>query len=731
MKYLLLSLYILLFGSIIQASERIQNYASPKTIYDIVFEGYYIWLGTSGGLFHYDMRNGTQYTKTSDASFPDPSVKAVAVDDQGRIWAGSEYGYLLRIDKNGNEYLNGAYVSAKWQINDLLCYGPYLIVASDKGVSLFDTRTNIVVKNASRIGTFTSSRVNTLKIFKNRLYLGCELGLAVLEGSVDKIHEVNFYDPSMWHVDSNVTHSVQTILTDNGKVETFKGPAAYVKRILVTSDSNDVSTHLEDTTIAIWLPSKITYLASQNKTYCWMGTQNDFFYAWGDTSISNITIAGPSFSGVNRIHVDKAGYVWAVPFGEIFYTTTRYSPWWLGINRFNGYTWEVFSPKKIPQMGHMGGGDKALGLLEARDGSMWFGFTGGAIKRYNPRTSAWHHYCNYGKEYGNGVFEKVQGPCPLPDVDWGKCDALAQDSSGYIWMSSWNNYLGSLICYKPEKDTSDSLGSKIDSLSGAYKRFPPNGSSSNIVEIMAIAADKNRNILYGTKNSLTVIRHDGDPLKDSIRTIKTFPNLPEISNIRVIPDGTSLVLTSNGVYQFDPVDLSITLREEFDKDITALSLESENTYWYGTLTKGLVRYDLQRDEKTYYNRASGLISDEINDVYVDNVYGRVWVASARGISQLVLGYNYTAPNRGAEIVYPNPFSRRRHSVVHFQNLPSDGEVRVYSLDGTLVAKPALVREGENGSYYTWKPSSSNAPGTYFYSFVSPKIKSTGKLLLVP
>lgn len=730
MNRLLIILMVFLQVSFVAAAERIQNYASPRTVFDIVVDGKILWLGTSGGLYHYDLSTGVQYAKVSDASFPDPSVKAVAIDGQGRVWAGSEAGYLLRIDKNGTEYLNTAYVSAKWKVNDLLCYGHYLIVASDKGVSLFDTRKNIVVKNASRIGTFTSSDVNVLKIFKNRLYIGCGLGLAVLKGDVDNIDEVNFYDPSNWQVDSTIDFSVKTILTDKGKVEAFGGPAIYFNTILATADSNHITVHVKDEPYKLYVKSYITYFGNYNTEGVWVGTENDHFYFWDKNGLSNMPITGPTFTGVNRVHVDRTGSVWVVPFGgEEKDMDLNVSPWWLGINRFNGYTWENYAPRKIPEMGHMGGYPEAFGILEARDGSMWFGFSAGSIKRYVPSEKKWFHYCNYGKEFGNGAFLKTQGQCPT--IDWGKCDAIAQDSAGYIWMSSWNNFYGSLICYKPDNDTSDSLGSSIDSLSGAYKRFPPNGTSSSTVEIMAIAADKSKNIIYGTKSALTVIRYDKDPFKNGINTIKTFPNLAEVKQIKVQADGTSLVLTSGGVHQFDPVDNSLTLLEEFDKDITSLSFESDSIYWYGTLTSGLVRYEVGRQEKQYYNMASGLISDKINDVYVDKIYGNVWVASDLGISQLVLGYNYTAPNKGAELVYPNPFSRRRHTEIYFQNLPSNGELRIYTLDGTLLAKPKLMREGENGAYYSWKPSSSHAPGTYFYSFVSPEIKSTGKLLFVP
>jgi len=733
MKY---SLQLLLVVSAIilpcAGSERIVNYASPKTVYDILFERNYAWFATSGGLLRVDLTDGKQWGKASDETFPDPTVKALALDSKGRVWAGTKNGYLLRIDQNGSEYLNLSYVSAQWAITDMIAYGPFLIIGSDKGVSLFDTRKNIVVKNSSRIGSFTSSSVNIVKIFNNRLYIGCELGFAVLEGTLDSIEEDNFYDPSIWDIDSSVDFSVNALVKDStGVIRAFRSPAGYSNNALVTTDTNSVTMHLRDTVVTTYLPSNVTCMSIMNGNQMWIGTQSDFYFFWGDGFFVPFVLAGPSFSGVSRITVDNDGALWVMPFGEPNYPVTGENcPWWLGINRFDGYEWKVYSPKEYPQMGHMGFQAEALGLLKDRRGNLWFGFSGGGIKRYNPAIDDWYHYCNYGKNYGNGIFLRTQGACP--DIDWGKCDAFAQDSNGYIWISSWNNYSGALICYKPDVNFHDSLYGIYDSLAGEFKRFPPNGYGEAGVEISAIAADASGNILYGTvKGLVSVFRYNGNPFTSKLQTVKEFPNLPKILHINVVPDGSSLVLTAGGVYRFDPSDHSLKYLDDFDKNITALSLESENIYWYGTSSSGLVRYDLKNNEKAYYNQASGFVSNQVNDVVVDNKNGRVWIASDHGVSQLVLGYNISASGKGAEIVFPNPFSLRRHTIMQFQNLPADGTLRVYTLDGTLAGKPEVVRSGDHGAYFSWTPPRSCSPGTYFYSFVSSGVKSSGRILIIP
>jgi hypothetical protein len=147
--------------------------------------------------------------------------------------------------------------------------------------------------------------------------------------------------------------------------------------------------------------------------------------------------------------------------------------------------------------------------------------------------------------------------------------------------------------------------------------------------------------------------------------------------------------------------------------------------------EGLTRYDLAKDEKTIFNRSQGLISDEINDICVDKVNGYIWVATNRGISRVALGYSARSSTIEEDVVYPNPFSFRRHKTIYFQRMPRNGTLRVYSLNGNLIKVPNAVRSGDDGAYYQWTPPSNLSPGTYFYVIVSPTIKKTGRIIITP
>lgn len=725
MKILLMVALLCIHSIQAAVIERINNYTSPKGVNDVEFMEDLVWIATSGGLFKYYKSTGFSYQRPCNTTFPDPEITSLMYDKNVRLWVGSRDGYLLRVNPTGEEYVNTSYNSAKWQINDIFTYGDYLLVGSDRGFSIFDTRKNIVIKNASKIADFPSPFVNTINVNGKTLYLGCENGAVKLDGNLDKLEDINFYNPSIWKKIDTVSYEVKSILIDSGEVRFGKTLTDIYNGLLVTADSSTFSLHT-DPVVEIPLPSDITFLKVKNSLQCWIGTEKDFVYYLNGNEFKQITLPGPTFSGVNKIHVDRTSRLWVLSHGLDMNVNYTLKPWWLGINLFDGGEWKNFGPKEFPEMGHMGMTPSAYGILEAQNGDMWFGFEGGSIKRCIPSKNDWTQYCNFGKNGdGDGAFIKTKsGACP--SFDWAKCDAIAQDGSGYLWFSSWNNSAGCLLCYKP-----DSL--ENDSLTGRYRRFPPLGRNDPPVEITAIGVDSYQNIIFGTsQGKLTVVKHSGNPVKDGIQPVDEFENLKRIMEIVPLEDGTTLMVTASGIHHYDPVTHQLTAKDDvFDQNIVSLAVEDPTIYWYGTSNEGLVRHDLVKDEKVFFNKAKGIISNNINDVEIDKNNGFVYASSAKGISLLKLGYNIVSIQKNKETVYPNPFSLSKHTRITFWNLPPGGNVKVYSLNGNLVGQPTLMRYSSKGSLYEWLPSKKLSPGTYFYTIVSNTVTTTSKLLIVP
>ena len=705
-------------------ADRISNFTSSKTIYDFEFDGNIVWVATSGGLFYYHTETGDALLRPASSSFPDPFIRALATDESGNLWVASRNGYLLMRDRNGEEHTFDSYFSVGWHIYDICPVGSYLLVAADKGVSLFDIKKRRAVKNATEISTFTSSQIYTVKIHNNTIYLGGESGVAVFRKPADSIGNAVFYDPSIWKVDNSFKGPVKSFLSVSGEIKAFPGPSAMYKSYVVFAESTTVNFQAPKPYIKTLFSTVTALKVKGNK--CWIGTEEAYFFIWDGKNMVSATIPGPSFLAVNRVHVDRSGTLWVLPYGVAIPNGMAGSePWWLGINTFNGTHWRCYGPAYYPDMGHMASGTGASAIMQSTDDRMWFGFEGGSIKCFDPSSGDWMHYCTFGQSDGNGAFVKRAGPCP--EFDWGKCDAIAQDSAGYMWISSWNNFWGVLLCYKPDKDESGDLA-------GTYRRFPPKGDKTLIVNISAIAVDKEQNIIYGTDDGdLTIARYSGDPISTgNLETVNNFGNLQKVHDVIVLEDGSTLVLTAGGVRRYDPYNNTLTyLDTTLSKNITTLAVENDHIYWYGIPGEGLTRYDMSSGEKTFFSESQGLVSTRINDIFIDKKRGNLWLATDLGVSRLSLGYIAKSSTKMVSFAYPNPFSHRDHESIWFQNVPLNATLRVYSLGGNVVGVPTLVREGEGGAFYQWKPPSTTAPGTYFYAVATSSSRKTGKIILTP
>ena len=163
---------------------------------------------------------------------------------------------------------------------------------------------------------------------------------------------------------------------------------------------------------------------------------------------------GMTCANINRIFVDHASNVWLIP--SIDASNFR---WWHAIMSLQNDQWKLYNYKNYPEMGPFGDNPNSIGITESRHtgkGSeqwkMWFGFSGGGTKCYLPESDKWSVFSEL-QQSGTGAPSKFYHNKSL----WTKNDAIAQDSSGYIWISFWRNVNNSynhhaLLCYDSEHE---------------------------------------------------------------------------------------------------------------------------------------------------------------------------------------------------------------------------------------------------------------------------------------
>lgn len=707
--------------------ERITNYASCISVYDFESDGDNLYVASSGGVYIFEKSTGNGRLLPSNTRSPDPFTRSLCLQGNQILWSGTNQGYLTKRTPPDN--LNSistfsSYFSTQWKILDLVLYGKYLLVASNKGISVFNTEKGYSEKSASKFGTQPSSQVNVIKIFNDTLYAGLDQGIAKL--SLKKsLDSINFFDPNIWHLDQDTVKPVKSILNSNG-CKAYSGYADIFNGQIISGQ--DSLLFLNGVNIQK-LPSRITALKVTGKNECWIGTEEHYFLLWNGSTLTRFDIPGPTMPSINRVYADHTGKMWFLP-----QVDGQNPPWWVGIGSFEDGQWKLYNRNNYPTFGTLNENAENSAIIETKDNRLWFGTSGGQVKTYTPANDSWRIY--HVNSYGNGRFYSSNS-----HDGWGKSDAFAIDSSGFLWISSWYNDSGSIICYDYSHGEPDE--SKSNAQEARFKRFFP----GRIYNFTCINVDNQGKILIGDeKGKIFVFKHDGNPLGNGIQITSSFSiDNAKIYDAITIPGNTSnlagasnenhvKIITSNGLYDYTDsptIDGSYKKDDNFSTKVRTIEGESNNIVWIGTAGEGLIRYNLASEEMEHFTTAQGLISNDIRDLSFDKKSGYLWIATDVGFSKMDVGYSLDKTLKAGDVeVFPNPYSKSKMSQVSIsvRNVPSGGNVSIFNINGQLIAKPKLERQG-NGSLYSWKPANSIIPGTYIVAIKSGS-RSGSKVLMI-
>jgi ligand-binding sensor domain-containing protein len=389
-------------------------------------------------------------------------------------------------------------------------------------------------------------------------------------------------------------------------------------------------------------------------------------------------------------------------------------------------TWFLNSSQSDPNFGWLGDNRLFSGFCQTRTGALYFGSPSGNVKCYEIG-KGWRQYYLSGMNFYSGF--RLLTTEENKQIIWGKCDAIAQDSSGYLWISSWDNFAGCLICYNP---------AVVNPGPTDYKRFIPKDSPWFMEDIIALSVDKNGVIYAGSADGkLLVFRHSGNPLAQGISETLLFKtDLNTVYDITCHDRDFTWIACAKGLFR-STVRGSTVVLDSMDKlpgNITCVDQEADDAVWLGTTNDGLIRYNPQRQEKDAVTTTHGLISNAVNDLSIDYQKGYLWVATYDGLSRYDLMHsNVMLSDPGYLKLYPNPFSlsNPRHSQIIFENLPANTRMRIVNVRGELVGLPAPFVQSEYEWAFRWTPSRSLLPGTYIAAAKSGTAGKTATLMIVP
>ncbi|MGD9200659.1 MAG: two-component regulator propeller domain-containing protein [Chitinispirillia bacterium] len=774
--YMYFYLWIILFLSpfFVFGNSPFFNYVSTVEVSDILLDDNYTWVTTKGGLIRINQNDHNTKLFKNNEQIPDLQLTALCKDSSGNLWIGSRKGFLYQITPRGRINKYDSYIlgneSGKWRINDILSYGKYLIIGAKNGMSIFDTELKSAYRNVT---SFNGLKPPVYAVFinKNTLYVSLGNGIAKLDISGKPIQDHNFANESIWSIDKSFKEIISfPILNDS--ISFFSEITAVWKNSIIKCFKNSI---LSDTIILCDVPSQITSLKIDRNSNLWIGTSENYIYKWDGNKLLNYKINGLTYNNINRVFAAKNGWIWCIPKVNKNIETDSI-PWWQGVASFTGTKWNFYSKHNTSNFGNLGDGSDFFGICEDNYGNMWFGTNGTNVKKFNREKNYWNRYYIGTQNKSTFKFNTKHDT----STAWGKCDAIAQDSSGWLWFSSYKSNKGSIFCYNPGDE-------KLN-----YRYFFPADSNCHISVPLVINVDAAGRIFVGgdedTDGKLVVFDHNGDPYKNGINTPLyngNFDKVWDMASVSNPADSGTWIITTKGLYhyQFHHTMGSIfTLIQDETKEkptikSTCIEVEHTNKYrvtdnqgnlsgdsakiesvlWLGTQQNGLAQVftnlivksdgSVERgsiDSIKVFNEAeNGLANDFINHLDIDRKNGYLWLATEGGLSRYFLGHKSKKIESNEEIAaYPNPYSFSRHREIVFENLAPGSSVSIFSVDGKLVANIIdignNVRKTINQWTYFWKPDSRIIPGTYFYSasmqqnYGNNREKgNVGKLLIIP
>ena len=198
-------------------------YTSMLVVNDLVVNDREIWSATSGGALRYEtiLRRYTRYTRLDGLA--GNQVLALAVDDSGHVWFGTDLQGLSRFRPNEDRF-DRPYLDFKGlSINALLSLGNRIYVATNQGISVFLIDKEEVKETYRTLGSLPKdTAVKALAIFDGKLWAGTDDGIAHADLSLP-----NLQDPDSWTAQRLTFDSkVNDLLVFNGDL--FATDQAYV-----------------------------------------------------------------------------------------------------------------------------------------------------------------------------------------------------------------------------------------------------------------------------------------------------------------------------------------------------------------------------------------------------------------------------------------------------------------------------------------------------------------------
>ncbi|OSY87133.1 hypothetical protein WH52_12775 [Tenacibaculum holothuriorum] len=738
--------FLLFFWSFIAVSQtdysnRWEDLFSYTNVKDFVKEGNTIYAVTDNAVFIYDTQTKSTRKLSSIQGLSGETTTSIHYNKSNeRLVLGYENGLIEVVDRDGKittspEITNFNQTGEK-RVNHIYEYQNKLYISTSFAIVVYDID-NLEFGDTYFIGAGSSDEwVNEMTVFQNRIYAATRSGLY----SAD-INNPNLIDFSNWT--RQITGDFKSITSFNTQL--FAGRGRDLLRIngtmssVVRSFSQDVvALKSSPSSLSVSLNSEAFVLNTSLNTRVQVQPTTNFGFTLNQSYEENGEIylatktfgilktqiaspqtfeeihpEGPLFNDIFSIDVHNNN-LWVVYGGyDAAYTPLGFRK---GFSHFNGANWlnsRYTNSYPYPDLVHVTI-DKTL------ENKAYISTMGGTTNPNSVTTGGLMEVendviTNYFNQ-NNSLLEPIAG-VPFTTI---RISGTAFDGQGNLWV------------------TNVGVPNKL-------KKLSPNGQWTsidlNVLDLSRrngmneVVVDRANTVWVGTRRNGVFIYNENGNRKKSLVTEPNKGNLPNLNVRTVAVDRnnrvwlgtlTGLVVYNNALGVFDaditnaePViilDDGAARRLLGDQTVNSIEIDGADNKWFGTDNGGVV-YTNPSGQNTlarFDKDNSPLPSNKIAKIKVDDITGKVYFATNKGM----VAYNSKVAPFGEELgevyAYPNPVLKNHETVTidgrNGKHLPKGTNVKILDVAGNLVYETNVV-EGQQllGGRVVWNKK--NLAGT--------------------
>ncbi len=678
-----------------------QSYTNTNFINDITGKDKYLYCATRGGLVVFS-RTDELFVEyyTNAEGLPSNRINCLAFDKWQKLWLGTNNGIAI-FDPNSKEITRYPLINlSSNNINKLTVSGDSILVSCNNRFYIIDTKgtgsfSDDIVLQPS-LPSVAGRKIFSLCASANHFWIG-----TFPEGIIKYERNLQSY-------------TTYRTIGDSVKAMLLIGDTLYIVTEKALSRFNGVSFD----TVKLFPQHYLVFDLKYERNHFYIATRSGLFDYDRNNQFSSLILPVLLWEDSRCIYLSEG--IWVGVGGHIFFGG--------GLRYYFKHWRYYFTSSPIS--------NNISCVTTDAEGTIYT--THYPSYTYNFKTISYKKYNEYWQLLRDTLFD-----------GW----ICVVDKQNRLWVGHWAGNSG-ISCYNPQTDSWSlktwpgsrgvigALGIDNNSTKWTYNQdnkiiAVTNNDSDYVFTVPGISRPERHGyeFAFDTKNRVWLVTQEGLLMYDHNNTLdnpaddnyKIYRTTAEIKSLAIDTRDRVYVGTSQGLALLK--DNSFQFFNQ--NNILRVRTDCQDRVWY--LTKvGLSMYDPYTQESRSYTKDNSRIIPNIDQdeqfyqwLHIDNARNRILIATKEGLSQFQ--FQAGPPRQITEInVHPNPFIVKLHQTLTFDNLPNQSIIRIYTLEGKLIA--TLVATLYSPRLY-WEPKQLST-GIYWAYVTSPYGKGITKFAVV-